>query len=125
MAAVAGGLAGVFALRWWDPASGGPDLCIVHATTGVHCPGCGILRGTHDLLHGRVIAAVSRNALWFGLLPLVGYVGVSEWLRLWRGRPLPMGMLNRPPVWFGFATITAAFTVMRNLDAEPWRWLAP
>jgi len=124
-AATGAGLAATVALWRWNPSAGdGPGLCVIHAATGLHCPGCGILRGTHDLLHGRVVA-VSRNALWFALLPLVGYIGASEWLRLWRGRPLPTGPLDRPIVWGAFAAIAAAFTVMRNLDAMPWLWLAP
>ena len=97
----------------------------MHATTGRHCPGCGILRATHALLHGRIAEAASLNLLWFIALPLVGYVGVSEWLRFWRGRPLTMGPLERPWTWVAIGTLALGFTVLRNLNAEPWRWLAP
>ena len=37
--------------------------CMVHTLTGLQCPGCGITRATHALLHGEFMRALCYN--WF------------------------------------------------------------
>ncbi len=47
-----------------DPhASGSWALCPTNALLGIYCPGCGSLRGLHDLTQGRIIESVGHNAL--------------------------------------------------------------
>ena len=61
------------ALFLWDPAAGGPfPPCPWLALTGLQCPGCGALRGTHALLHGEVAAAWRLNPLWLVVAPVLG-----------------------------------------------------
>ena len=62
--------------------------------TGLKCPGCGVMRPTHELLHLRLGAAWRQNALWVLSLPLVAYLAVSESHVCSGGRPLPG---NLPP----------------------------
>ncbi len=31
-------------LWWFDPAQFGVPLCLLHAMTGLKCPGCGVMR---------------------------------------------------------------------------------
>jgi len=103
-------------LWWFDPTKTTVSLCGFHAMTGLDCPGCGALRATHALLHGRLLTALRYNALWVLSLPLVVYVVVSE-LRVLAGRrPLP-GDLPRQ-TWFWGAAILAAivFFVARNIS---------
>lgn len=96
-------------------------LCPTYAVAGIYCPGCGMLRATHDLLHLDLVGAFSRNVL---ALPL--YVGCAllfaRWvLARWQGRTLRWD----PPTWMPWALAAAfvAFTVARNIPG--WTWLSP
>src|SRR5437867_3952300 len=53
-------------------------ICLFHAATGLHCPGCGTLRALHHLLHGQIAAAVHYNALVICSLPLIGTLVVRS-----------------------------------------------
>ena len=46
---------GIALLAWLDPTTSGVfPPCPIHAITGLHCPGCGSLRPTHQLLNGNL-----------------------------------------------------------------------
>src|SRR5512135_2794851 len=45
-------------------------FCWFHRTTGLLCPGCGALRGLHQLLHGHIAAAFRLNPLLVLGLPI-------------------------------------------------------
>jgi hypothetical protein len=71
-----------------DPEAGGLfPSCPFRSLTGLLCPGCGSLRATHDLLHGRVIEAFAHNALLVAALPLLGLNWMHRRLRP-RSEPL-------------------------------------
>ncbi len=82
--------------------------CPFRAATGLYCPGCGTLRGLHELLHLRVLQAMHYNILMVSSLPLVAalagydvlgrhpsqrsgfvYAYVCTVLIYWVGRNLP------------------------------------
>jgi hypothetical protein len=106
------------ALLWWfDPAEVNLPLCSFHAMTGLDCPGCGATRATHELLHGRLAAAMRYNALWVCLLPLAAYMVVSEWRLLGGRRPLPGNLARQTRFWLALAAVALLFFVVRNL---PW-----
>jgi hypothetical protein len=111
----------VLSLLWWfDPTTLNLPLCWFHTWTGLDCPGCGATRATHELLHGRLMAAWHYNALWVLSLPLVVYMAVSE-LRLATGhRPLPGDLPRRQWIWIGIVMASFLFFVIRNL---PWALL--
>src|SRR5687767_5236276 len=44
--------------------------CFLKMTTGLDCPGCGGLRATHQLLHGKVREAFALNPLFVVGLPI-------------------------------------------------------
>ncbi|MFJ4656404.1 DUF2752 domain-containing protein [Nocardia sp. NPDC088792] len=120
--AVAGGLA---LLHFRDPhRAGSYGVCPFYELTGYWCPGCGGLRGLHDLTDGRVLDAIHSNIL---LLPLM--LGFLAWwgswvLQGWRGQRIPglPRILPRSALWITVAFLVA-FTVLRN---SPWgTWLAP
>ncbi len=119
-------LATTAALLWWfDPAEISLPLCSFHAWTGLECPGCGATRATHELLHGRLLAALRCNALWVLSLPLVAYVAVSE-LRVLAGHRALPGKPARPAwFWLAIAVVVTVFFVLRNLPWEPFRLLCP
>lgn len=74
----AAGLAGCVLVFAVDPNEPGHyPVCPTRALLGIDCPGCGLMRGTHDLLHGNLAGAVDHNLLIPVLVPLV--------LLLWLG----------------------------------------
>ena len=119
--AIVAALAGVAALFLFDPARHGfYPRCFFKAASGLDCPGCGGLRATHQLLHGKIRAAFVLNPLFVVALPLA---------LLWAARALAERLTGRKwrrfisvgtAAWMAGATVVL-FGVLRNL---PWRaWL--
>jgi hypothetical protein len=96
-------------------------LCPTWALAGIYCPGCGMLRATHDLAHGDVAGALQRNPL--APVILVGLVALyALWVvSRWTGRPLSW----TPGRWTPWLLLVgfAVFTVARNVPG--WTWLSP
>jgi hypothetical protein len=105
-----------------DPQGGGPyPLCPSRLLFGVDCPGCGGLRGTHDLLHGQVVDALDHNLLLPFVLAFMAFA-LGRWLLPLVGRPArPL----HPPRWAVVAAlvVVVAFTVLRNLPVPALAWL--
>lgn len=89
--------------------------CPVHLLTGWQCPGCGMQRFLHALLHGRVLEAVRYN-YWLVLALPYAAVLLTAWL-------LPDGLTkeklrcrteNRWAVWFYIVSFFIWFAV-RNI----------
>jgi hypothetical protein len=117
--------AAVAAIWWFDPAQIPLPICGFHATTGLHCPGCGATRATHELLHGRFLGALHYNALWICTLPLAVYMGISELGLVAVGRPLPGNLPCKPWLFVALGAIAVLFFVLRNLPFYPFLLLAP
>jgi hypothetical protein len=97
-----------------DPAERGVfPPCPFRSVTGLWCPGCGLTRATHHLLHGDVLGALRFNALTPIVLTLIAVLWVDWYARSIGKRP----MLGRIPGWATAAGIVAAvtFAVVRNL----------
>lgn len=122
-------LLGLVAAGWlWrnDPerARGAFLPCVWFEATGTHCPGCGITRALHDLMHGRVLAALDHNAL--GLLVLAATACVLArpgWVALREDRWAPPRLPNATARWLAIGGI--AWAVLRNLPWAPFTVLAP
>jgi hypothetical protein len=94
-------------------------LCPFHALTGFDCPGCGSLRGLHQLLHGHLVAAFRLNPLMVLALPFEAYALASWALGHLTGRRLP-GVFLRPAwIWTVLVAILA-FWVFRNSPFYPF-----
>ena len=111
---------GAAVIRWRDPSvAGSYPRCPFQALTGLDCPGCGSLRGTHALLHGDLLSAVSHNLL---LMP-----GALLALWLWvvwvtdasTGRRLPT-LRATPVVTSVLVGTVLVFTVARNFPGLPF-----
>mgnify|MGYP000853432348 FL=1 len=83
-----------------------PDLCPLHAATGLWCPLCGLTRGAFRLVTADPVAALRYNAL-IVVVPLLVWWAVAG-----RRRPgAAMGAL---------VVLLVAFTVVRNLPGAAW-----
>jgi len=107
--------AGALLLYLVDPEDGGLfPPCAFHLLTGWLCPGCGLTRAVHHLLHGDVTTALAFNALLPLYLLLLGGL-TAGWL--WReARGYTPGVLRVRASLIalaGFAMI--GFGVVRNL----------
>ena len=79
-----------------DPSRGGIfPACPHRALTGWWCPGCGLTRATHHLVHADVIGALRYNALTPLVLSLVLFLWV-DWYRRSIGQRSSLG---RIPGW--------------------------
>jgi hypothetical protein len=108
-------LAGAVILFLYNP-SGTPWMprCPTYAGLGVYCPGCGSLRATHHLLHGRLLTALEYNPLFVVALPLIGVL--FFWEPVWARRP-----------WFIWSCfgVLVLYGILRNIPVWPWSLLAP
>lgn len=124
IAAIGGlGLATV-ALHLRDPhQSGSWGLC-PSAMLGFWCPGCGGLRGVHDLTDGRIADAASSNLLLVLAMPVAIFL-LGRWaLDAWAGRSrAPLAHRTHVVVVTLALVALAGFTLLRNLPAGSW--LAP
>jgi len=117
---------GALAAVWWvDPADWALPLCSFYRLTGWYCPGCGATRATHELLHGRVLAALGNNALWIGLLPVALYAAASEARRIIGGRPWPGDLARQAWFYWTVAALAVVFFVLRNMPGFPFTLLTP
>jgi hypothetical protein len=120
-----GGLAAAtLALHVRDPHASGSWGACPSAILGFSCPGCGGLRGVHDLTDLRLVDAASSNLLLVLALP-VAVVLLGRWaLDSWTGRVRPPLAHRTQLVLTTLALVTlAAFTLARNLPFGAW--LAP
>ncbi len=98
-------------------------ICLFHKITGLSCPGCGSLRALHQLLHGRLAAALHFNALLVVSLPLLAWLAIVVAVRKLRQRPEAFTIRPRW-LWWALATMVV-FGVLRNLPVPQLAWLAP
>ena len=122
--ALVAGATGVWLLRRFDPNAANSPFppCLFHAFTGYYCPGCGMTRAMHALVHADVPGALVMNPLMVTLLL------VSPLLLAWRFGWQPKWMspvvstLSRPTLWLW---LLPAYWIARNLPWRPFAWMAP
>ncbi len=117
------GLGSLVGYLWaLDPAKDGVwPPCPSRVLLGIDCPGCGGLRGTHDLLHGDVVGALDHNILLPFLLLMLA-VPVALWMLPLVGRA---ARSFEPPlrVYWVAMGLAAVFTVVRNLPVPALAFL--
>jgi hypothetical protein len=115
----------VLTLRLFDPATFGIfPPCPLYALTGWYCPGCGSLRGLHQLLLGNLRNAFAMNPFTILSLPFLAYGGASYASFQIRGKYLPRWLLPASWIW-GLCAAVIAFAVLRNIPVYPFNLLAP
>ncbi len=112
-------------LYLFNPADNGwYPHCVFHELTGWHCPGCGTLRASYQLLHGNLAEALSMNVLAVVFLPVYGLTYLYRGVRKSEWNPSD-SMFQTPVAGWMIVILVSAFWVLRNINIEPFTWLAP
>ena len=116
--------AGAWVLRTFDPntAASFYPQCLFYLVTGWHCPGCGITRALHALVHFDLPRALAMNPLVVVAMPLLLALALHSWTR-WRVLPEPVARVLSNG--YGWIAVLVAYWVLRNLPWWPFSWLAP
>lgn len=92
--------------------------------TGLYCPGCGTLRGLHQLLHGKLGAAFGYNPLMVLSLPFMAIAYVRYSLpALTRHKIKPIFI--QPRIIWWILRIVLVYWVLRNIPHPLFAWMAP
>ena len=89
--------------------------CLFYTLTGLHCPGCGTLRGLHQLLNGNLLAALGYNPFMLLALPVIGYAYLSALLPSVSDKRLPTVFIPPSLIW-GLLTAIVVFWILRNVS---------
>jgi len=110
---------------WFPPAEHSfYPKCVLFQCTGLYCPGCGGLRATHHLVHGRFLDACRMNVLCTLFLP--GLFLVLAWQKWVIDPNKPwLQLIAKPFICWMIAFAVIGFAVARNIPIEPFSWLAP
>ena len=112
-------------LYFRNPEEGGfYPPCFFYALTGLHCPGCGTLRGLHQLLNGNLLAAFGYNPYTMLALPVLGYAYLAALLLTVSGKRLPTVFIPPTLIW-GLLAAILVFWALRNVPVYPLTILAP
>ncbi|MFN2352836.1 MAG: DUF2752 domain-containing protein [Kiritimatiellia bacterium] len=87
--------------------------CPVHCVTGFYCPGCGSLRAMHNLLHGHLVEAMSRNPLMVVSIPIVALMSLN-----------PSWIYRKWVPWTAMAVLIG-YGILRNMPLWPFVLMAP
>jgi hypothetical protein len=109
----------------YDPATASlyPDSPF-RELTGLYCPGCGTLRGLHQILHGNVKAAFALNPLMVACLPFVFWYYIKYAIEILAKKQVPKFFIPSKWIWF-FLYFIIAYGILRNIPLTPFSWLAP
>ncbi|MBF6024135.1 DUF2752 domain-containing protein [Lysobacter niastensis] len=117
-------VAGVALLLVFDPNAGDNPLprCVFQMVTGLYCPGCGMTRALHALLHGDLATAWAMNPL---VVLMLATAPLMAWHQLKLQPALPARMsrlLMDGKLWIASLIL---FGVLRNLPWSGFAWMAP
>ena len=117
--------AGASVVWYFDPSKPGLlPVCPLYSLTGFACPGCGMTRGFHALLHGDIAAALGFNAMIPLFVLLFGFIFVTLFSVATRGKGF-MRLTDSPKFLVGFLVVLVAFGFVRNLPIYPLTLLFP
>jgi hypothetical protein len=105
-----------------EPKDGNLPKCLFHQVTGLYCPGCGVQRSFHALLHGHLLQAMDHNLLFILLLPMIIFF-ISNFL--WNKKYSSTSFIYKPVFSTTIVFIVVSFWVLRNIPFAPFSWLAP
>ena len=98
--------------------------CYFHLATGLHCPGCGSQRATHDLLHLRIGQALQHNVM----IVILAILLISKAYAMVSKKYAPNYYYNlghKSYFTYGILVIVFLYWILRNIPYEPFTYLAP
>lgn len=114
-----------FAVFWFDPSGESFfPVCPLYKVTGFACPGCGMTRSFHALVHGDIIGAFRFNLFMPLMLGFIAYIFVSLTLLAIRGKSLSFEIFSPRITWTIFVLLMI-FGVVRNIPVYPFNILFP
>ena len=122
LVAVSGVVAVLYLFSPYD--SGLYPTCPFKALTNLHCPGCGTLRGLHELFHGQLGTAFGLNPLMVLSLPFIAYSIIKYIAAGILGRTERKIFIPSALIW-SLLVVIILFWIMRNLPYYPFTLLAP
>jgi hypothetical protein len=93
--------------------------CPFRAITGFTCPGCGSTRALHQLLHGRLVAALELNPLLVLAVPFLVTMLFLYTRSAFTGKPLPQISMPRSWAW-ALTALVICFWIFRNTPGYPF-----
>jgi len=96
-------------------------LCMFHRITGLQCPGCGMTRAFHALMHGHISEALEYNLLSIPLFFAAAVLLVLDIAYLARGIRVHLGLSERQKDFYGWVVLflVLSYGVVRNVTALP------
>lgn len=85
--------------------------CSMKKLTGWECPGCGIQRAAHAMLHGRPGEAFAYNPFAFLALPYVAAIAITDNRRMRRLH----SALTSPTACYVYVAAYLGWWVLRNV----------
>lgn len=119
------GVAAVWLFQAGPGLGGYSPGCLMRKATGLHCPGCGMTRASHALLHGDFAAAFRFNPLGIVLFPVALAISGLEAVAWARRKPWPVRLSPGPRGAWALVIAIGAFWLLRNLPWWPFTLLAP
>ena len=101
-----------------------PD-CYILSATGLYCPGCGMTRSLHSIVHGEFLQAGRYNFMVFLIIGIciIFYVLYFGW------RFFNLNIISKidikPRYVFGFLIVILLYFVLRNVPFAPFNYFTP
>lgn len=101
-------------------------FCPFNRLTGLYCPGCGMTRAAHELIHFNILNGIRDNALIVLLIgPGIAYCVFREYINyIFDRRLLPAPRISNWMI-IVLVTLIISFTILRNIPMTPFIYLAP
>lgn len=113
-------IAGAIYLFVFEPGkSGFFPPCMFRALTGFTCPGCGITRALHQVLHGHFISAFTLNPLFFLLTPFLLFGFLRYSVIVMRGG-VPRHNVVPASALYALFFVIVSFWIFRNTPFYPF-----
>lgn len=110
---------------WFDPsAENFFPVCPLYKISGFACPGCGMTRALHALLHGDIVSALRFNLFMPVMLFFLTFIFISLVMYSAKGRSLNINIVPQRYLWALFV-LMMVFGVVRNIPLHPFNVFFP
>lgn len=89
--------------------------CSFHELTGLNCPGCGMQRFLHALMHGHFSEAIHYNYLLIIILPYIVLFAIEELLLTGKSQQRWRNILTSKWILYALCFLAPAWFIARNL----------